>query len=65
VDAKTNKFWLSKIESIYFNNDSPDGIKTYANAVNAVTLKNLQDAAQSYLKINHYVRAVLMPEDKK
>ncbi|MEI6764059.1 MAG: insulinase family protein [Bacteroidota bacterium] len=65
VDAKTNKFWLTKIESIYFNNDSPEGIKTYADAVTAVTIKDLQDAAKSYLKINHYVRAVLLPEDKK
>lgn len=65
VEAKTNKFWLTRIENIYFNNDKAEGIESYEKGVKAVTIKTLKKAATTLLKTDHYVRAVLLPEDKK
>ena len=64
TDLEKNEFWLRKIESIYFNHDSPNNITTFKDRVNAITIEDLKLAASTYLKPDHYVRAVLMPEKK-
>jgi zinc protease len=64
TDLEKNEFWLRKIESLYFNNDSQDNVGTFKDRVNAITVKDLQDAATAFLKPDHYVRVVLMPEKK-
>jgi zinc protease len=65
VDIKTNKFWLNKIESFYFNNEDVSMITDYNNKINAITLKDIQDFAAKYFLKDHYVRVVLKPEKKK
>jgi zinc protease len=64
TDLEKNEFWLRKIESLYFNNDSPTNISTFNDRVNAVTSEDLKLAASTYLQPEHYVRVVLMPEKK-
>ncbi|MEI8202663.1 MAG: insulinase family protein [Bacteroidota bacterium] len=59
---KTNKYWLSKIESIYFNNESFSSITNFSKNLANITIDDLKVAAQQYLKKDHYVRGVLMPE---
>ncbi len=64
TDLEKNEFWLRKIESIYFNHDSPNNMATFKDRVNAVTIEDLKLAASTYLKPDHYMRVVLMPEKK-
>jgi len=64
TDLEKNDFWLRKIESIYFNHDSPTNIKTFNDRVNEVTIDDLRLAASTWLIPDHYVRVVLMPEKK-
>ncbi len=64
TDLEKNEFWLRKVESLYFNNDSPNNIDTFKERVNAVTTEDLRIAASTFLKPDHYVRVVLMPEKK-
>jgi len=64
TDLEKNEFWLRKLESLYFNHDTPNNIATFKDRVNAVTVDDLKLAASTYLKPDHYVRVVLMPEKK-
>jgi predicted Zn-dependent peptidase len=59
-----NEFWLRKIESLYFNNDSQNNIGTFKDRVNAISPDDLKVAASNFMKPEHYVRVVLMPEKK-
>ncbi len=59
---KTNKYWLSKIESIYFNNENFSSITNFTKNLANITKEDLKAAAQLYFKKDHYVRGVLIPE---
>jgi zinc protease len=65
TDLEKNDFWLGKLESIYFNNDSPGSVTAYKERVNAVTVSDLQTTAETCFRMDHYVRVVLMPESEK
>ncbi len=64
TDVKTNDFWIHKLSSLDFNGDPTTNVTTFVERVNAVTVQDLQKSAQSLFKINHYVRATLLPADK-
>jgi zinc protease len=65
TDMEKNNFWLSKIESVYYDNTDPATIVNFKDRVNAVTVDDLKKAADIYLRPDHYLRVVLMPEKKK
>jgi zinc protease len=65
TDMEKNEFWLAKLESIYYNHDSQGSVTQYKERVNAVTIDNLKKTAGAYIKPDHYVRVVLLPEQKK
>jgi zinc protease len=65
TDMEKNEFWLAKLESIYFNHDSPGSVLQYKDRVNAVTIDDLKKTADNNFNPGHYVRVVLMPEQKK
>jgi len=65
TDVNTNNYWLEKIESSYFNGDDLTTIPDFNERVNAITISDLQLAAQNFMKRDHYVRTVLLPEKKK
>ncbi|HNX06157.1 MAG TPA: insulinase family protein [Bacteroidales bacterium] len=65
VDAKTNKFWLERLESFYFNGDDVGLITDYTNKVNAITAADILEFAAKYFAKEHYVRVVLKPLKKK
>lgn len=65
VEVKTNKFWLDRLESYYFNGDDVTLITDYENKVNAITVKDIQECFSKYFPKDNYVRVVLKPEDKK
>ncbi len=64
VDIKTNKFWLSKLESVYYNKQDASSITDFNNKVNSMTVKDIQDIATKYLLKDHYLRVVLYPAGK-
>ncbi len=64
TDLQKNEFWLRKLESIYYNHDTPANVLNFKDRVNAVTGKDLKATADKYLDPEHYVRVVLMPEKK-
>jgi predicted Zn-dependent peptidase len=65
TDMEKNEFWLAKLESIFYNHDSQGSVLQYKDLVNAVTIADLKKTAVSCIKPDHYVRVVLMPEQKK
>jgi zinc protease len=64
TNMEKNDFWLKKLESVYFNHDSPQSITNYNDRVNAVTIDDLKQVSAANFKPDHYVRVVLMPEKK-
>jgi zinc protease len=64
TDLKNNKWWLSKIENLYFQGDDPGKLEDFNTTVNCVTQENLKLAAQKFFVKDHYVRVVLLPEKK-
>ncbi|MGE5423968.1 MAG: M16 family metallopeptidase, partial [Syntrophothermus sp.] len=64
TDLEKNNFWLSKIESVYYDQTDPASILNFNDRVNAVTIQQLQASAKKNFNLDHYVRVVLMPEKK-
>lgn len=64
TDIKTNTFWLNRLETSYFNEDEVYSQEKFNELVNSITTQDLKQAAIKYLNRNHYVRAVLLPEEK-
>jgi zinc protease len=64
TDLEKNNFWLTKIESIYFDGTDPGSVLDFKDRVKAVTISDLQQAANIYFRPDHYVRVVLKPEKK-
>jgi len=64
TNMEKNDFWLKKLESVYFNHDSPQSVTSYNDRVNAITTEDLKKTAADNFKPDHYVRVVLMPGKK-
>jgi len=64
TDLEKNEFWLSKLESIYYNHENPASVLTYKDRVNAVTIEDLKNTSNALFNPENYVRVVLMPEKK-
>ncbi|MGN6605218.1 MAG: M16 family metallopeptidase [Ginsengibacter sp.] len=65
VNIKENNVWLSELEDFYFPGDNPDFFINYDKYVNALTPKDLQDAAKLLLTTKNVVTGVLKPEKEK
>jgi zinc protease len=59
-NLRENGFWIGQLVEVYRNNDPAD-ITGYEDRINAVTSKNLRDAAKK-INLKKYVRVVLYPE---
>ena len=64
VDIKTNKFWLTKLEGLYYNKADASSILDFTNKVNAINVKDIQDFVAKYFLKDHYLRVVLFPAGK-
>ena len=62
VDVKENGTWLSQLQSFYFPGDNPDYFINYEKYVNALTPKDIQDAAKLLLSTKNVVTGILRPE---
>jgi zinc protease len=63
VNMQNNDEWLNDLSQAYIDQTDPERILTFENRVNALTLQDLQNAAKKFLDMNHYVKAVLYPEN--
>ena len=58
-----NDFWLTGLSNAHINGTDPENILSYEKRVDALTVKDLQNAANKFLNMNNYVRTVLYPEN--
>ncbi|HSN08350.1 MAG TPA: insulinase family protein, partial [Hanamia sp.] len=64
VNIKENGTWLSELQSFNFPGTNPDYFINYEKYVNALTQKDIQDAAKLLLSTNNVLIGILMPEKK-
>ena len=64
VNIKENGTWLSELQSFYFPGNNPDYFINYEKYVNALTPKDIQDAAKLLLSTKNVVTGILVPEKK-
>jgi zinc protease len=64
TDIKENGTWLSELQSFYFPGTNPDYFIHYLKHVNALTQKDIQDAAKLLLTTKNVLTGILMPEKK-
>jgi zinc protease len=62
VDIKENGTWLSQLQNFYFPGDNPDYFINYDKYVDALTIKDIQDAAKLLLTTKNVVTGILRPE---
>ncbi len=62
VNMKENGTWLSELQSFNFPGDNPDYFIHYEKYVNALTPKDIQDAAKLLLTTNNVVTGILRPD---
>lgn len=61
-DLKDNNYWLSKLQQTVDLGSNSADILTGEKRINAVTAKDVKEAANKYFNMNNYVQAVLNPE---
>jgi len=64
-NLKDNNAWLDVLSQAFIDENDPENILDYEERVNAITLQDLQKAAQKYFDMNNYIKAVLYPENFK
>ncbi len=62
VNIKENRTWLSQLQSFYFPGDNPDYFLNYEKYVNALTPKDIQDAAKLLFSTKNVFTGILRPE---
>ncbi len=61
IGLRTNKFWMSKMESVYFNNEEVLPIKNYYKDMLNVSDQDIKEAAVNYLSKDNYVQVIMNP----
>jgi zinc protease len=61
-DLKENNYWLAKLLQTAEMGTNPADILTGEARINAITVKELKDAANRYFDLKNYVQVVLYPE---
>jgi zinc protease len=64
IDIKENSIWLSELQEFYFPGDNPDYFINYDKYVDALTPKEIQEAAKLLLSTKNVVTGILRPERK-
>jgi zinc protease len=65
VNLQRNDYWLQSLSQAWIDRDNPEDILQYEKRINALTLTDIQKAAQKYLNLNNYVKAVLYPDSQQ
>jgi zinc protease len=61
-NLKDNNYWLTKLQQSVELGSNPADILTGEKRINAVTVKDVKEAANKYFNMGNYVQAVLNPE---
>jgi zinc protease len=64
VDIKENGTWLAQLQSFVFPGDNADYFINYDKYVDALTVKDIQDAAKLLLSTKNVVTGILRPQKK-
>lgn len=62
INMQSNDNWLSSLSDAWIDRADPERILTYIKRVDALTAADLKEAANKFLNLNNYVKAVLYPE---
>lgn len=60
--VQDNDFWLSSLSQAFIDQTNPEEVLDYEQRVNALTVADLQKAAQKFFDMKNYVKGVLYPE---
>jgi zinc protease len=63
-NIKTNTYWLSYLSNAQLNGENSEDIFTQEERINAITVQDIQEAANKYLDTKNYIQVVLYPEKK-
>ena len=55
--------WTSNLSNAFIDQTNPDNILDYEQKVDALTVQDLQKAAQKFFNMSNYVKTVLYPEN--
>jgi zinc protease len=58
-----NDTWLNSLSQSFIDQDNPENFLDYEKRVDALTVQDLQKAAQKFLSTTNYIKAVLYPEN--
>ena len=59
---QSNDFWLQSLSNAWINETDPESVLSFEKRVEALTTDDIKKAAQKYLNLNNYFKAVLYPE---
>ncbi len=62
-NLKRNRYWLGQLRGYYINSTDLDSFYEREELTKNVNSDDLQSAAKKYLKMDNYVKVVLMPEE--
>jgi zinc protease len=63
VNLQNNDAWLNNLSNAFIDQTNPENILDYEQKVDALTVQDLQKAAQKFLSTTNYIKAVLYPEN--
>src|SRR6266576_2576529 len=63
VSLQNNEAWLANLSNAFIDQNNPENILDYEQKVDALTVQDLQKAAQKFLSTTSYIKAVLYPEN--
>lgn len=64
TSVKENRTWLSQLQSFYFEGYNPDYFLNYNKYVDALTPRDIQEAARLLLSSKNIATGILLPEEK-
>lgn len=62
-NLQKNEAWLDNLSMAFIDQNNPENILDYEQKVNALTVQDLQKAAQKFLSTSNYIKAVLYPDN--
>jgi zinc protease len=63
-NLEQNRYWLSSLQSMDFNQTDPKGFFEYENMVKEMTIESLKDAANRFFSVD-YIEVVLVPAEEE
>lgn len=64
LNEQSNSFWISSLEKSYFRKDKLMSCDEFAEEVDKISCNDMKKAAQKYIETNHYVKVVLLPQER-